>query len=515
MRNIAKGKERMRNKGKVYIVGAGPGDLELITLKAVRILKNCDVVLYDKRANPAALSFCSEETEKIFVGKEAGKHSRDQEEIIDLLIEKAKAGKVVLRLKGGDPYIFGRGSEEALALRKSNIEFEVVPAVTAASAASAYAGIPLTHRKLVSQCVFLTAHEAPGKMESQIEWEFLAKMRHTNIAIYMGVSSISQIVETLIKFGADPTIPAALVENASLSKQRTIVGALEDIPDISVKRGVKPPVIFFISKTAEFSQQLNWYESKPLIGRTIVVTRPRDQAKSLIEKLEIEGAATIKFPLIKTEFAEPPAEFDLTPAKYDWTIFTSYNGVRYFFEALRKRGKDSRALGGTKIGVIGSSTADKLKEYNVFPDFTPSKFTSQNLAKELSEQFDIKRKNVLRVKGDFKRDILTESLRDFGAIVDKVEVYKLSNAVPSESEVYELKSAKPDAFLFTSPSTVRSFHEIFGDKTLDILENSLSVAIGPVTLSALIERGISNTQAADKHNVDGLVEKTIELFHKG
>jgi uroporphyrinogen III methyltransferase / synthase len=505
------------NYGKVYIAGAGPGDPELITIKALEILRKAQVVLFDKLANPVLLKEVNDSCELFFVGKEAGRHFVTQDKTIELLIEKAKEGKTVLRLKGGDPLIFGRGSEEALALKNEGISYEIIPGITAGAAAPAYAGIPLTHRKLVTQTVFLTAHESPDKPDTQIDWEHLANMKNTNLVIYMGVSSLPNVVDILIKKGMDPHNFAALIENGTMPYQRTVTGELREMPEIAKQHNIKAPAIFFIGPSVSLRQDLKWFEDKPLFGKRIVTTRAKDQSASLYQKLTKLGANVIPFKVIKTCFSDTRKNLGgyLNKNKFDWIIFSSENGVRYFFEALRQNRLDSRIIANSKIAVIGSGTALKLSSYYLNADFVPSTFTSKNFVEEFTSNEEIKNTNILRVKGDFKSDLITDSLRAAGANVDTFEVYKLLTDKPDENIIRDLKKKGADAFTFTSMSTVNHFFDVLGDiEAKRLLLQSKVISIGPVTSGILKEKGITNVINSSSYTIDGMIETLLKVFRK-
>ena len=497
-------------KGKVYIIGAGPGDAGLLTVKGKEFLAMADLVLFDRLANEDLLKHCKTDAELLFVGKAAGKHFVKQEETIRIMIDNAKQGRTIARLKGGDPFIFGRGSEEALALIEENIEFEVVPGVTSALGVSSYAGIPLTHRNLVVQTVFITAHESPNKDESQVDWKTLAKLKNTNLCIYMGVSKIKEVCKTLIENGLDPTTPAAAIQNGTLPTQRSFSTTVSELSLEIKKRDFKPPVLIIIGATADMNQSLSWFEKKPFFGKRIVSTRAKDQNQSLYNLLTQKGATVLPLSVIRTELSDINNSIKkiLNDIKTDWIIFTSENGVRYFFELLKRENLDSRALGGIKIATIGTGTGKKLSEYNIIADFIPSKFTSASLIEELPKKHDIVGKRFLRVKGDFTSDPLTEGLIKCDAFVETIEVYKIKKDLPDEKLIIDLKTNGADVFLFTSISTVTNFFSVLGnDKALELLGNGIALAIGPVTGEALRKKGVGNTQEADEHTIFGLIDK--------
>jgi uroporphyrinogen III methyltransferase/synthase len=506
----------MMIKGKVYIIGAGPGDPKLITVKGLNCLKQSDVILYDRLANDELLSVCKANVEKIYVGKQAGNHHMKQEDTIALMIKKAGEGKTVARLKGGDPLIFGRGSEEAMVAKEAGLDFEIVPGVTAAIGASCYAGIPLTHRNLVTQAVFITAHEAPGKDESQVDWATLAKLKNTNLCIYMGVGRIREVVSVLIDNGLSPETPAAAIQNGTMTSQRSIVVRLKDLPEEIEKHKLKPPVLTIIGPTANMKNEISWFETKPFFGKRIVSTRATDQRQSLYDILTDMGATVIPFSVIKTELTVPEKSIaDHLKDQYDWIIFTSENGVRYFMDILMDEGLDARAFGSIKIAAIGSATGNKLREYSLIPDYIPNKFTSASLLEEMPQKHEIMNKRFLRIKGDFEKDPLTEGLIGYGGIVDTLEVYRIIKDTPGEEIIEDLKENGADAYLFTSGSTVKNFFDVLGETTAKmLLENGLTVSIGPLTSEQLSIRGIKNINEAEEQTINGLAEKLEESLRK-
>ena len=500
-------------KGKVYLIGAGPGDPGLITVNGINALKEADVVLYDKLANPELLGECRSDAEMIFVGKAAGHHYVKQEDTIKLMIEKANSGNIVARLKGGDPLIFGRGSEEAVELVSEGIKFEFIPGVTAAAGATAYAGIPLTHRNMATQCVMLTAHEAPGKEESQIEWERLAGMKNTTIVIYMGAAMLPEISKTLIDFGMDENHPAAVVQNGTLPEQRSISGTIKTIPQLVSEKGLKPPLITILGPTVSLREKINFFENKPLFGRRIVVTRAKDQAASFYKMLRELGAEPVPFPVIKTEQANPKTNLEtVLENKYEWTVFSSENGVRWFFSLLNDNGKDARVLGNSRVAAIGSGTQKKLKEMGIIADFVPETYTSRALVDELASKYDLAGRNVLRVKGYFEQDPLTENLVKKGAEVHPLEVYRLEKDEPTDMQKDNLMNNGAEAIVFTSGSTVDNMLSVLGERSAEVLMNTIPIAIGPVTATKLEERGILHYIMADQHDLDGIILKLLELF---
>ena len=505
----------MKKKGIVYLVGAGPGDAGLITVKGMNKLREADVVLYDNLANSRLLSECPAHCEIIFAGKESGHHYVEQNIITELLIRYARKGKKVVRLKGGDPLIFGRGSEEAKALYEAGIEFEIIPGVTAATGVSAYSGIPLTHRNKVVQTVFVTAHEKLNKRSPQVDWQSLGKLKNTTIVIYMGVSQIQNVVNELINAGMKRNTPAAVVEKGTLSEQRTFSTTIAKLPQIVKSNNIRPPSIFIIGDTVNSNKSLNWFESKPLFGKRIVCTRAEEQAQSLINALVEKGAIPIPFSTIKTELSKPKVRIKslISSNKFDWLIFSSENGVKFFFDLLSKENADSRILNRTKIAVVGTSTGIKLKDYGLIPDFIPNKFTAESLLKEITKKYNLNSKNILRVKGDFRDDTLSDGLIKSGAKVTALEVYKTIKVKPLKAALDELMNSHNNAYLFTSKSTVKNFFEILNEeKSLELLNNSKTLAIGPVTADELKGRGVKKVRISKIHTIDGMVEELVRIM---
>jgi uroporphyrinogen III methyltransferase/synthase len=498
---------------KVYIVGAGPGDAGLITINGLKAIEAADVILYDKLANPELLTHSREDAELIFVGKEGGHHYVKQEDTIDLMIKKAKDGKIVTRLKGGDPLVFGRGSEEALALKKEDIDFEIIPGISAGIGATAYAGIPLTHRDLVTKCVFVTAHESAHKEKSQVDWKTLAELKNATLVVYMGVKTIASTSEKLIRFGKPADTPVAIIRNGTLPQQETWLTTLVDLPEFVKDNNIKPPVIFVIGDTVPMHEELNQVSDLPLKGKRIVATRATNQAQSLYEMLRNRGGEVIPFKVIKTEYRRPDFSFNqIIEDGLDWLLLTSENAVKYFFRSLKEDKLDARSLAGTKIACVGSVTAKRLSDYGLRADFVPSVHTSKSLAEELSKEYDLRGLRMLRVKGDFKNDPLTRDLLDLGAEVITYETYETIQDRPDERLINDLVKNGADACLFTSISTVDNFIDILGgEKALEILNNSLTLAIGPVTEQALREKNVENIHVSPGQSIAGMVEYLINI----
>jgi uroporphyrinogen III methyltransferase/synthase len=502
--------------GKVYIVGAGPGNPNLITLRALNILRKGDVILYDRLVNSFLLSYCKVGAQKICVGKQPTRHSFPQDEINRMLIEFARQGKTVVRLKGGDPFIFGRGSEEALALVENNIPFEIIPGVTSALGASAYSGIPLTHRNLATQVVFVTANEDPTKPTSQVDWNLLSKLQNATIVVYMGASTLPLLVENLIKNGCSPATPAAIIMNSTLPSQKCVRGELKDLPELVEKHSLSSPLLTIIGPTVEVSSNLDWFHQKPLFGRRFVTTRSIEQSSTFHEKLYEEGAEPIPFHVIDISPITPtPSISNLLSNKFDWIIFTSENGVRYFFELLFKEGKDIRAFGNVKVGAIGTSSANTLKNYGIIADFIPSSFTSQTFIAEFPAKYELAKSSILRVKGNFTNDPISENLSKLCKQLTTFDVYKIDKATRTPEEINEIVGSKPDGIIFTASTTVNYFFDILGiDTAKDFLAATKVFAIGPMTERALRAYEIGDVYVARKHTVDGIIELLKYVFQR-
>jgi uroporphyrinogen III methyltransferase/synthase len=493
--------------GKVFLVGAGPGDVELITLKGKKCLEMADVVIYDYLANPELLNFAPN-AEKIYVGKKSANHTLDQEKINELIVSKAKENKIVVRLKGGDPFIFGRGGEEAIVLRENNIEYEIVPGVTSGFAAPLYAGIPLTMRGINSTIALATGHETEDKEFSLIDWNALAKMG--TVIFYMGVKNMPTIVENLIKAGKSAETPVALIRWATWPKQRVLTGTLEDIVEKMYKSGFKAPAIIVIGEVVRLRDKLCWFEKKPLFGKKIIVTRTKEQAGKLSSKLKELGAEVFEIPTIEII---PPVSFEeLDKAienieSYDALILTSVNGVKYFFQRLKDLKKDIRILKGLKICAIGPATKEAIEEKGLVVDIMPVKYVAECVIEELMK-FGIKSKRFLLARAKIARDVIPENIKKEGGIVDVVTVYQTVKPEKSALElVNTLKTENIDYITFTSSSTVKNFFDMLGGNVLP--KEVKCVSIGPVTSEALRSYGIDPAIQAEIYTIDGLISAIL------
>jgi len=489
----------MNKPGYVYLVGAGSGDSGLLTKRACELLSVADAVLYDRLAPDASLQYTKPDAELIYVGKSPGSEALKQEEINSRLVSLGKQGKTVVRLKGGDPFIFGRGGEEALELKQAGVPFEVVPGVTAGAAVTAYAGIPITQRGISSAVAFITGHEDPEKPESAIDWQALAAFPGT-LVFYMGVKQLPTIVEKLVAAGRNPQEPAATVENGTLPNQRTTVSTLQNLPKVAEQVGVKPPAITVVSETVSLHEELDWFENRPLYGKSVAVTRARTDASLLADRLRQLGANAIEAPLIKTEPVEAKVP-DLKP--YDLICFTSPNGVESFFEKLFESGRDARALANSKVAVIGPRTVQELKRYGIDADIVPKRFVSEGLLEALAN-YTIKQ--ALIVRPTKARELLAETLTERGVKVDSLVVYKTVAEPITNDQLKQVISA--DYITFTASSTATYLWEALSDNTA-ISPTTKLISIGPGTSNTLTELGHPPHIEAAEHSINGVISALL------
>ena len=498
--------------GKVYIIGAGPGDAGLITIKAVDCLRLADVVVYDNLVNEELLKYAPEHARFIYAGKKGGDHTLSQDAINGLLVQEAQAGNIVARLKGGDPFIFGRGGEEAEMLVEHNIPFEVIPGVTSAIAVPAYAGIPLTHRGLTSTVAFITGHEDPTKDKSDIDWKALVGIG--TLVFLMGVKNLAQIVEALTAHGKAPATPAALIRRGTTTQQETITGTLGTIVELAQARKFSPPSILIVGLVVELRDTLNWFEHKPLFGKGIVITRPQRQADDLACLLSAAGAHPIAFPAIKIVPPEDWHKLDAAIDKlttYDWLIFTSANGVHFFFERLREKQKDIRDLKGIKICCIGPATAKQIENKGIKVDLVPEQFIAEGILQSFAAM-DLKGRKILIPRAAQARDVLPEGLKKLGASVDVVTTYQTINSGRKKEEIAALiHDNKVDVITFTSSSTVTNFLEIMG-RDFKLPANIDVACIGPVTEAAAKKAGFRIDIQQEEYTMEGLVQSLLQYF---
>jgi uroporphyrinogen III methyltransferase / synthase len=479
----------------VYLVGAGPGDPGLMTARALELIAAADVIVYDRLIPPGALSGARPDAQRLYAGKEGGGESAAQDEIERLLLEHGARGATVVRLKGGDPFVFGRGGEEAEALRAAGIPFEIVPGVTAGVAAPAYAGIPVTHRDAASAVAFVTGHEDPSKPESALDWQALAAFPGT-LVVYMGVRRLGAIAERLLAGGRSPDEPAALVERGTLAGQREVIATLETIAARATEEQIRAPAIAVFGDAAALGSRLAWLADRPLTGRSVAVTRARAQASGLAAELRLLGAEVVEAPAIRIV----PLDVSLDDVSgYDLVCLTSPNGVHLLFAALERASLDARALASAQVAAIGPGTAAALREHGVIADVVPEKFTAEGLVDALAGQ---SARRVLVARAAEARDVLPDALRERGAEVDVVPLYE-TVAEPLSSETLEV-ALSADYVTFTSSSTVRFWWDAVGGRT-----GPRTVSIGPVTSAALRERGLEPDVEATRHDIDGLVQALL------
>lgn len=502
--------------GKVYLVGAGPGDPKLLTLRGKECLERADVILYDYLANPVLLDYVRPEAERLYVGRRGrGEYGR-QEEINEVMIERARAGKIVVRLKGGDPFVFGRGGEEAEAVAEAGVPFEVVPGVTAAIAAPAYAGIPVTHRTLASSVALVTGHEDPTKPSPTVEWDRLASTQGT-VVFLMGMKNLPAIVSHLTASGRPWSTPVALIRWGTRAEQKTVVGTLGDIVKKAESAALEPPTIIVVGEVVKLRAKLNWFETRPLFGTTVLVTRPREQAGELTELLAAYGAQVLAFPTIAIV---PPRDWatldkaitDLSG--YDWAIFTSVNGVRFFLERLRALGWDARAFGRARLCAIGPRTAEALATGGLTADLVPEEYQAEGVIEALIKE-DMKGKRVLIPRAEVARNLLPDDLRKRGAEVTVAVAYR---TVRPEADVRSLQEKltgrEIGVVAFTSSSTVRNYVELFADRetALALTRHAVVACIGPITADTAESYGLKVGIRAKENTIPSLAEAIVGYF---
>jgi uroporphyrinogen III methyltransferase/synthase len=502
-------------KAKVYLVGAGPGDPGLITVKGKECIQKADVIIYDYLASPALLKYADKSAELIYVGKKGGDHTLSQDEINRLLVKKAKSVGVTTRLKGGDPFIFGRGGEEAEVLIEAGISFEVVPGVTSAIAAAAYAGIPLTHRQLTSTLAFVTGHEDPTKKETSINWSSLASGIGT-LVFFMGVKNLSHIVESLVAHGKSPDTPVALIRWGTTSRQKTVTGTLATIVDKALAAGLKAPAIIVVGDVVDLRQSLKWFENRPLLGKRIVVTRARQQASDLVKLLADLGAECLEYPTIEIKPIKDPQALNQAVADlsaYNWIVFTSVNGVDYFFERLFAAGKDVRALGHLKTAAIGPATAARLLQFGLTSDIVPETYRAESVVDAFKKE-KLNAKKILLPRAKEARPVLPQELKKMGAAVTEIAAYETLKAVEKSGDLVQmLKDNQVDMITFTSSSTVKNFKALLPAKDFAGLIQGITIAsIGPITSDTATDLGFDVNITAQTFTIPGLVEAILQYY---
>ena len=504
--------------GKVYLVGAGPGDPGLITVKGLRCLETAQVVVYDRLLDPSLLDAAPKSAELIFVGKARGRQALSQEEINQVLVDRAGAGLVVVRLKGGDPFVFGRGGEEALTLARHDIPFEVVPGVTSPVSVAAYAGIPLTHRGISSAFTVVSGSEDPSKPESSLEWETLGTTLASTggtLVVLMGWAGMEPIADALCRGGMDINTPVALVQWGTWTKQRTITGSLGNIVARGREAGLEPPIVAVIGEVVSLRDQLRWFDCRPLFGKKVLITRSRTQASGLRKLLEDLGAEPMELPTIQTNDLKDFTELDAALARlgdFGWVIFASTNAVEAVFSRLEHNSKyrDARAFAGSQIGAIGPATAHALERRGILPDFVPATSVSESVVKELSDR-DLAGTSVFLPGANIGRDVLAEGLVSLGAKVERVAAYQTVSPNGIYARAGDILSQGIDVVTFTSSSTVRNLMQALNSEN-SLLHSSVIACIGPTTAATAREFGLTVDLVAQEHNVEGLAETLVDYF---
>jgi uroporphyrinogen III methyltransferase/synthase len=505
-----------KESGKVYLVGAGPGDPKLLTLRGKECLEQADVVLYDYLANPALLEYVPQQADRIYVGRRGRGRYSTQSDINQLIIGHARAGRVVVRLKGGDPFVFGRGGEEAEAVAAAGLPFEVVPGVTAAVAVPAYAGIPVTHRTLASTLTIVTGHEDPSKGESVLEWPRLATADGT-LVFLMGMINLPHIAARLMAEGKAGTTPAAVIRWGSRTMQRTIVGTLEDIVDKAKEAGMEPPTVIVIGDVVRLREQLNWFEKRPLFGRRILVTRAKGQAGEFADLITAWGGEPVSCPtihIVPPETWEPVDRAIRELRQYHWLIFTSLNGVGPFMDRLRFQGYDARALAGVRLCCIGPRTARELARYGLQADVVPEEYQAEGILEALTGR-GLRDQRILVARARVAREILPDQLRAAGAMVNVVVVYQTLRPDAEKTALMEVFARKEiDMITFTSSSTVTNFVELLGGpEPMRQAVGEIPVAcIGPITAATAHEQGLRTLVMPAENTVPALAEAIVRHY---
>jgi uroporphyrinogen III methyltransferase/synthase len=500
---------KKESKGLCILAGAGPGDIGLVTLRAREAVEQAQVLVYDYLCNPEILKWAPANAEIIFAGKKAGQHTLRQEEINQLLVEKTKEGRRVVRLKGGDPFVFGRGGEEAEALAGAGLAFEIVPGITSAIAVPAYAGIPLTHRDLASSFTAFTGHEDPSKDKTAINYQALIAGKGT-LVMLMGMDRLGSIVPELLANGADFHLPVALIRWGTTGRQETLVGELGSI--VTASAGFEPPAIVVFGHVVQLRKKLRWFEQRPLFGRRIVVTRTRKQASALSAKLRALGADVYEIPTIRVEPSENLMEFGelvRDAFQYEWLVFTSVNGVEAFFDMFYRLYDDARSIGNVKIAAIGPATAQRIKDFHLSVDLQPKEFVAEALIEGLLEYGSVENLKFLVVRALGAREVLPQRLAELGAIVDEATAYRTvqeTNDSSGAQERFQMEGA--DLITFTSSSTVENFLAL----KLPWPAQMKTASIGPITSQTMRKQGLSVDVEATRYDVDGLVTAVLKLF---
>lgn len=510
--------DKLNGFGTVYLVGSGPGDPGLITVKALEKIRQADAIIYDYLAGQEFVKEARPDAELIYVGKTGKEHTLEQIDINKLLVQKAAQHKCVVRLKGGDPYVFGRGAEEAEELVEAGIPFEIIPGVTSAIAAPAYAGIPVTHRDHASMVTFVTGHENPNKDQSSIDWSNLANSSGS-LVFLMGVKNLEMITSSLIGNGMSPDTPAALVRWGTTPDQSSFLSSLAEIAAEAESRKFKAPAVLIVGSVASLKPRLDWYEKKPLFGKRVLITRSREQSKKMAERILGQGGKPILFPTIQIKDPDDFSALDLAISdigKYDWVVFTSVNGVEGFFRRFFYKDHDIRELAGPRFGAIGPVTAQAIKAHGIKVELLGEQFVAEGVLEALNKE-DVTGKRFLIPRAEKARNILPEGIVKRGGLVDLVTVYR--TVLPESSDVESIRLALGkggvDVVTFTSSSTVTHFADLMGESDLSgLLQGKIIASIGPVTSQTIREYGVQPTIEAQEYTIDGLL-KAIESHFKG
>jgi uroporphyrinogen III methyltransferase/synthase len=500
-------------QGIVYLVGAGPGDYGLISVKAIECIKQADTIVYDRLADDHLLDNARSDVELIYVGKASSDHTMRQEDINQLLVDKALENKTVVRLKGGDPFVFGRGGEEALKLLEHNIPFEVVPGITSAISVPAYAGIPVTHRGIATSFAVITGHEDPTKTESNMKWDKLATAVDT-LVFLMGVENLPHITGKLIEHGRPADTPAAVIRWGTKPEQEVLVTTVGQAAKDVAARNLKPPAIFIVGQVVTLREKLAWFDNKLLFGKKVLVTRAREQASALTDGLKKLGADCMEAPAIKIvppDSYEPLDEAIAGLSQYHWLIFTSVNGVEHFFNRMAAAGLDTRAI-TAKVAAIGSQTAARLKNYGITADIVPAEFRAEGIIEALAGYIKTGMK-VLIPRALVARDILPEKLTELGASVNVVPAYRtIAGDTNGQELAAKLEQGEIELVTFTSSSTVTNLLDLLGPNGAPLVAKAKVACIGPITADTCIEHGIKPTVIAEEYTIRGLVEAITALY---
>lgn len=504
----------MSGGGKVYLVGAGPGDPGLTTFRARELIGRADVLVYDYLVHPDIVSWCRADCDMVYVGKKPGFHAVPQHEIEALLVEHARAGKHVVRLKGGDPFVFGRGGEEARTLAKDGIHFEIVPGVTAALAAGAYAGIPLTQRNTSSSLVLVTGHEDPEKHELQVDWTQLGSLQNTTLAIYMGMGHLAEILAKLQAGGLAPTTPAAVVQWASLGRQRSVAGTVADLAGRVAEAGLVAPAIIFVGEVVRHQETIDWFEHLPLFGRRIAITRHRDGNSELRSRLEHLGADVVELPLIRVVpdvRADTLYDIFAELGSYDWIVFTSGNGVRVFFDEFFRTHDEIRSLGLLRFACVGEATGREVRRHGIKVECEPETATADALADALVATGSLASAKMVVVTGNLNRDDLVKQLEAAGAIVDRLPLYRTEKLdLTEDAAAADFRQRGADAVLFASSSAVEAFAGQAKNLQLEpSARRPVAGSIGPQTTATMKQVGLPVDFEAEAPGLDSLVEALV------